>query len=120
MRRFAAALLFVGVGLAGAGDAPPVRKDIDAVLRSGKGAPEGRAAWERLSQAGPDGLLPILEAMQKRDVPTQNWLRTAFDRIADRATGAGGKGINADELLRFVNDTGKDGRSRRLALELAE
>lgn len=91
--------------------------DLDLVVRQGRGTPEGRAAWQRLGQAGPEMLLPILEAMQGRDTSTSNWLRTAFDRIADRAEKSR---LDADALLRFAKDQRKPGKARRLALDLVE
>jgi hypothetical protein len=64
--------------------------------------------------------LPLLEGMTGTDTVAANWLRTAFDAIADRALKAGGKGIDADALLVFVRDARQSGRARRLALEVVE
>src|SRR5207248_5154507 len=38
----------------------------------------------------------------------------------DAATGKGGKGIDADALLRFARDPKRQGRARRLALDVVE
>jgi hypothetical protein len=46
----------------------------------------------------------LLEAMDTPDTVGANWLRTAFDRIADEAAGKGGQGIDADALLRFARE----------------
>ena len=53
-------------------------------------------------------MLPaLLEAMDTPDTVGANWLRTAFDRIADEAAGKGGQGIDADALLRFAREGNK-------------
>jgi hypothetical protein len=96
------------------------RKDIEIVAHQGRGTAEGRAAWERLSGGGPELLPPLLRAMDTSDVVTANWLRTAFDRILDRALRQGGKGIDVDALLAFARDAKHQGRPRRLALEVVE
>jgi hypothetical protein len=96
------------------------QKDIDRLLRAGRGSPEGRAAWERLSEAGPEVLLPLLEAMNTADTVRANWLRTAFDRAVEREMKTGGKKIDVDGVLAFVRDARKQGRVRRLALDVVE
>jgi hypothetical protein len=58
--------------------------------------------------------------MDTPDTVTANWFRTAFDRISDQALPAGGKGIDADALLKFAQDPRRQGRARRLALELVD
>jgi hypothetical protein len=58
--------------------------------------------------------------MDARDTASANWLRTAFDRVLDRALKAGGKGIDADGLLAFARDPKHAGRARRLALDAVE
>jgi hypothetical protein len=83
-------------------------------------AADVRAAWDQLVRQGPSALPAILEAMDTPDTVAANWLRTAFDRIADKSLRDGGKGIDADALLRFVMDTKRQGRARRLALDVVE
>jgi hypothetical protein len=101
-----------------AGEAP-VAKDISLVVKQGRGTPEGRAAWERLSQSGPDSLLPILRAMDGADTTASNWLRTALERIVGREESKG-KPLPAEDLLAFARDVKQAGRARRLALDLVE
>jgi hypothetical protein len=62
----------------------------------------------------------LLAAMDTPDTVAANWLRTAFDRILDRALKAGGKGIDVDALLAFAQDTKRHGRARRLAVDVVE
>jgi hypothetical protein len=95
-------------------------RQVRAVGPQGTGSPEARAAWDRLLARGPAVLPALLEAMDTPDTVAANWLRTAFDRIADDAVGKGGKGIDADALLRFSRDPRRQGRARRLALDLVE
>ena len=54
----------LSVNLAVGGDAA-LKKDIDVVLKQGRGTPEGRAAWDRLSQAKPDAEPMLLDAIYK-------------------------------------------------------
>jgi hypothetical protein len=98
-------------------DVARLLKQVRAVGPEGAGSPEARAAWDRLVARGPAVLPALLEAMDTPDTVAANWLRTAFDRIVDRAEG---KGIDADALLRFARDPKRQGRARRLALDVAE
>ena len=100
--------------------AQDVQKDIDLIAKQGRGTAVGRAAWDRLSQAGPAAILPLLNAMNTADTAAANWLRTAFDVIIERELNAGGKRLDAKALLRFVQDAKNHGRARRLALEVVE
>src|SRR5437867_2308265 len=100
-------------------DEAPLSKDIELVASQGRGTVAGRAAWERLSQAGPEALMPILGAMRRADTTACNWLRTALDRIVERELAAG-KMLPATELLAFARDARQSGRARRLALDLAD
>jgi outer membrane protein assembly factor BamB len=58
--------------------------------------------------------------MDTPDPAVANWLRLAFDDIAERERSSGGKAIDADALLAFVRDGKRQGRPRRLALDLVE
>lgn len=98
-------------------DVARLLKQVRAVGPQGSGSPEARAAWEKLVARGPGVLPALLEAMDTPNTVAANWLRTAFDRIVDRAAG---KGIDTDALLRFARDPKRQGRARRLALDLVE
>jgi hypothetical protein len=95
-------------------------KDLRATRAQGAGSPAARAAWDRLVRQGPAVLPRILEAMDTPDVVVANWLRTAFDRIAEPELARGGKQIDAAALLAFVRDAKHEGRARRLALDVVE
>ena len=94
--------------------------DIRAVKAEGGGSAKARAAWDRLVERGPDALPAILTAMDTPDAVVANWLRLAFDDIVARERKAGGKKIDVDALLSCARDAKRQGRPRRLALDLAE
>ena len=93
---------------------------IQAASKEGAGAPAARVAWDRLVARGPGALPRILLALDTPDSVIANWLRTAFDRIAEAELTSGGKRIDADALLTFARDARHQGRARRLALETVE
>jgi len=101
-------------------DVADLLKQVRAVGAQGAGAPAARGAWERLIGRGPIVLPALLEAMDTTDTVAANWLYTAFDQIVQEATRKGGKGLDADALLRFVQQEERQGRARRLALEVVE
>jgi hypothetical protein len=120
-RSFFLSLLFLKTGAAfGQGD-EGLRQEIQAVVKQGRGTAEGRQAWDKLCRRGPDALTPLLEAMNGVNTSAANWLRTAYDHIADREFRApGANRIPAKELLAFARDGKKSGRARRLALDTVE
>jgi hypothetical protein len=93
---------------------------IRGVKPAGAGSPAARAAWDKLVKKGPKALPRILQAMDTPDTVVANWLRTAFDEIADPELKAGGKRIPVAPLLAFARDRKRQGRARRLALEVVE
>jgi hypothetical protein len=95
-------------------------KAIRAVSREGAGSAAARAAWDQLVAQGPKVLPRILEAMDTPDTVVVNWLTTAFERIVAPELKARGKLIDTDALLAFVRDAKRQGRARRLALEVVE
>jgi hypothetical protein len=89
------------------------QRDIDTVVKQGRGTPEGRAAWERLSK-GDAALIPeLLEGMSTDNTVAANWLRLAADRILERDP----KALDSARVLAFVKDSTKHGRARRYALD---
>jgi hypothetical protein len=58
--------------------------------------------------------------MDTPDTVAANWVRTAFDPVAEKALKAGGKTIPVEELLQFAKDAKRQGRARRLALGVVE
>lgn len=110
------ALLVIVVVPAPSDETGDLLRDIRAVKAFGAGSEKARAAWDRLVRQGAKSLPLILDAMDTPDTVTANWLRLAFDEIAEKHR----KAIDADELLAFVRDPKRQGRPRRVALELLE
>lgn len=108
MRILAALSLALAPGLA-------VADELDGLLRDVR-SPKARAAWDRLATQGSDALPRILAAMDTADTPTANWLRLAFDAVADRHHDT----LDPAALLPFVRDAKRQGRARRVALDVVE
>lgn len=121
MMRLAALGTFLLAACAcGAADDADLLKAIAAVSKNGPASPAARSAWDQLVAQGPASLPQLLQAMDTPDTVVANWLRTAFDRIVDAEMKAGGKRIDADVLLAFVQDAKRQGRARRLALDVVD
>src|SRR6266542_609446 len=104
----------VAGGAASAGDGKrDLLDDIRTVAKQGRGTAAGRAAWDRLAAADAALLPTLLAGMDGADAAAANWLRTAFDRILDRALAADAKGIDTDALLAFAKDQRRGGRVAR-------
>jgi hypothetical protein len=116
MTRLSVLLLFLVAPLH-ADEIDDLLRDVKGVSKEGAGSIEARAAWDRLVIQGPEVLPRLLEAMDTSDTVTVNWLRTAFDRVALKA--ASGK-LDPAPLLRYARARNRQGRARRLALDLAE
>src|SRR5262245_40948011 len=107
-------------GSAQAEDAGALIDQLRAVKPQAGNAAELREAWEKVIKLGPKVLPRLLEAMDTPNVAAANWLRTAFDRIAEPALKNGNKGIDVDRILAFALDPRRQGRARRLALETVD
>ena len=79
-------------------------------------AATARAAREALVAGGSDNLLPVLRAFKGSALMTTNWLRSAFEAIADGEIKAN-RPLPKDELLGFVSTTSESPAARRLAYE---
>lgn len=91
-------------------------KSIRAVGAEGKGHPAAIAAVKELSQGSADSLVPLLKAFDDASPLAVNWLRGAFDSVADRQL-KGSKKLPIDKLEAFVKDTARNAEARRLAYE---
>jgi hypothetical protein len=117
----AGAFLLLAAGALAAADTP--ERDVAAHLqqirkvgREGSGNAAAAKAWKALVAAGNAALVPILAAMDDDDLTSSNWLRPAFDAIAEKSL-ANGKGLPKAELEKFVNDRTHAGSARRVAYE---
>ncbi len=114
--RFVLVLLVGSLTLTRGDECDALLADLRAVKAEGAGSPKARAAFDRLTRRGPEVLPRILAAMEGAGPVAANWLRLAFDAIAERDC----KKLDADALLAFAQDAKRDRRARRLALDLAE
>lgn len=99
-----------------AADSGPLLAKLKAVGKEGQGNADAAKAWQELVKLGPDVLIDVLTALDDADTTAANWLRTAFDTIADRELSAK-RPLPADKLEAFVKDTRHAGPARRLAYE---
>ncbi len=120
MRRLAIPVILLLVGTsASAGDLDAPLKIINSVGKEGVGNAEAAKAWAELVKAGPDALLPILQAIDDSKPTSVNWLRTAIDAIADKHANAGAK-FGEDALGIFIRDRKNSPTARALAFEVLE
>ena len=77
-----------------------------------------REAVEKLAKCGPDAIPALLEGMDTPDIVAANWLRSAFDQVVARAMKSNPSSLPIGELRRFVLDSKRQGRVRRLALDV--
>lgn len=89
---------------------------IKKVGREGAGNAEAARAWKALVAEGTPALLPILDAIEDDSRLASNWLRPAFEAIAESAQ-KDGKALPRDALEKFIRDTKKAGTARRIAYE---
>jgi hypothetical protein len=88
-----------------------------AVGAQGTGATEARAARDKLATFGASAIPYLLDGMDTPDTVAANWLRTAWEQVVERAMSQPSH-VPADQIRQFVLDAKRQGRARRLALEL--
>jgi len=91
-------------------------EQVKAVGPKGSGNVEAQLAVAELSRANTDALLPILKSSNDANRLAMNWLRGAFETIADETLKSGDE-LPQQELEAFVLDTENAPRVRRLAYE---
>jgi hypothetical protein len=89
---------------------------VTAVGPRGEGHDAATAAVRQLEQADASALTRILAAMDGANPLAVNWLRGAFESIADRELSKT-KSLRIVELEEFLMDTSHHPRARRLAYE---
>jgi len=94
-------------------------RDLRAMSKEAGGSDRARAAWEKLVRQGPAVLPRLLAAMDIPDTVAANWLRTAFERVVEQARDRK-EALDPVPFLAFAGDRQRQGRARRLALDLAE
>jgi hypothetical protein len=88
---------------------------IKKVGREGAGSVEAAKAWKSLVAKGSEALLPILSAIEDDSRQVNNWLRPAFEAIAEKAL-AEGK-LSHTRLEKFIEEKTHAGTARRIAYE---
>ena len=91
-------------------------KAVRTVGSEGKGHPAAIAAVKELSLGSSDSLVPLLKAFDDASPLAVNWLRGAFETVADRQLKTTGQ-LPAKNLEAFVKDTARSAEARRLAYE---
>jgi hypothetical protein len=91
-------------------------RTIKSVNERGQGNVQATAALRELTKEDAAILPKILTALDDAKPLPANWLRSAFETIADRALAGGGK-LSARQLERFVVDRTHNPRIRRLAFD---
>lgn len=100
----------------GAVEVEPLLKTIRAVGPHAAGSLEAARAWKQLAQADVRQLPEILAGLDGAGPLAANWIRTAFEAVAERSL-RDGKQLPLLELQQFVEDTSHEPRARRLAYE---
>jgi hypothetical protein len=98
------------------GDARPLIEQIKAVGKEGKGNIEAAKALDELVRMGASVLPEILLAMNDASPTASNWLRSAFETIAEGELKAG-RTLATRKLEEYVADPSHVGTARRLAYE---
>lgn len=91
-------------------------RTIQSVDEKGKGNVEASAAFRELVKEDAAVLMTLLNGLDDANPLASNWLRGAFEAIADRTLSDGGK-LPAKELETFLLDRKHNPRVRRLAFE---
>ena len=95
----------------------------DALTTIAKVAPEGNGhveamkAWKVLAAADASKLPTMLAAIKEDQPLANNWIRSAVETVASKASSAGA-GIPIDGLKKFLENLDGDPRARRLAYEM--
>jgi len=89
---------------------------LKSVRREGRGNVDASRALRELRGADAKVLPTILRGFSGAGPLAANWIRSAFETIADREIKRGGK-LPQRELEAFIRDTKQNPRARRLAFE---
>jgi hypothetical protein len=108
--------IFCGPRPAPADDVGEALNAVVAVGPRGEGHEAATAAVRQLEQADATALTRILAAMDGANPLAVNWLRGAFESVADRELSKS-QSLPVDQLEAFLTDTTHNPRARRLAYE---
>ncbi len=113
-------LLLLGSALTTVPAHADFKSDIAAIRQvggEGKGNPQAGTAWQSLAKGDAKSITSLLAAMDDANDLAANYLRSAVDAIVDRELAAKHTLPQAD-LEKFIADTKRNPRARRLAYEL--
>jgi hypothetical protein len=98
--------------------APPAEllRTIREVGSEGRGHAAAQTAWKELSRLDARALPEVLVGFQDANPLAANWIRSAFETIADRTLRTGGK-LPTRELEAYALDRAQNPAARRLAYE---
>ncbi|MBI3839537.1 MAG: hypothetical protein HY288_16580 [Planctomycetia bacterium] len=106
-----------GISWAQSDSLAPLLKTIREVGPEGKGNLAASQAWAELAARSDADQLPmILGAIDGASPLAANWLRSAFDAVAERQARKDGK-LPIAELEKFLHERQHNSRARRLAYE---
>jgi hypothetical protein len=114
-------LVILAAAVGGADPNVPELKDAITTVRragpDGAGSDAAAKAWRLLSAAGVNDLPTLLAGMDGASPLGRNWLRSAIDRVLERAT-AGKQRLPTDALDVFLREAKHDPQARRLVYDL--
>lgn len=116
MRIFIAALFLILPAAVRADDISDAVNSLRAVQPGAVDSAAARNAVQQLTTAGSKSLLPLLNGFHDASPLAVNWMRNAFEQIADAETKAGRK-LPQKELEAFVRDQNQSPFARRLVYE---
>ncbi len=111
-------LLVAGISTATADEVDKQLAIIREVGPGGVGSQAARAACDRLFHLGPDVLPRLLIAMDTSNIVAANWYRTLYEEILRRELAKEEPRLPLQFMRRYVRDSSRQGRVRRLLLEL--
>jgi hypothetical protein len=83
----------------------------------GTGNAEAANAWSKLTQQGPEVIVPILEAMEGAGPLARNWMRSAVETVFDKQLTASAD-LSAEEIKNFVINRNNEPNARSLAFDI--
>lgn len=92
--------------------------DVQSVGPQGEGSNRARTACDRLIERGPSIIPDLLVGMDTPNLVAANWLRMVFDRIVAKSIQSEPAALPRQALRSFVLESSRQGRVRRLALDV--
>jgi hypothetical protein len=90
---------------------------ITKVGLEGTGNAEAATAWAKLTQQGPEVIVPILEAMEGAGPLARNWMRSAVETVFDKQLNAS-TALPSERIKSFFVDRTNEPNARSLAFDL--